>query len=269
MNCTAEYLETILDLDKRTVGVRFLEYQKDYDALSNLAEKKGSICFLVRQGMEGNHIRANKDTVTCHYGAYALGIRKPDASIVAGQSYYACGLYKDKSIARKIVDEISYINQEIYGIEIGPVSEVESPDIVIIACNAKQAMRIVQGYAYEMGAPKNINFFGNQAMCGDLISKPYMNSDLNLSLFCKGARASGRFEDGEVGLSMPYHQFDKVVDGLISTVIPVATKKEKREIMERLEEKGLKFPYEMNYEYVYGIGLSRYDNMVEQMHKEE
>ena len=39
--------------------------------------------------------------------------------------------------------------------------------------------------------------------------------------------------------------------------------------MERLEEKGLKFPYEMNYEYVYGIGLSRYDNMVEQMHKEE
>ncbi len=269
MKYTAEYLEAILALDKRAVGLRFLEFKKDYDALSDLTVKKGSICFLVRQGMDGNHIRANKDTVTCHYGAFALGIRKPDVSIAAGQSYYACGLYKDKSIARKIVDEISYINQEIYGIEIGPLLEVELPDLVIIACNAKQAMRIVQGYAYEMGAPKNMNFFGNQAMCGDLISKPFMNSDMNLSLFCKGARASGRFEDGEVGLSMPYHQFDIVVEGVINTVIPVSTKKEKKEIIERLEEKGLEFPYEMNYEYVYGIGLTKYDDMVEKMQTEE
>lgn len=255
-----KYLKAILDLDRNVAGARFIEFKEDYDKL-DILEQKGTMCILGRKGLEGNHIKANANNIVCDYGAYAVGIKKPHENIVAGNSYAVCGLYNSKSIASKVVESIHYFNHEIYGIEIGPLSEVDNADLAFIVCNTKQAMRIFQGYTYYYGPAKHISFMGNQAMCGDMLSKPFYHNDINVSLFCKGARKYGGFGDGELGISMPLEMFYNVAYGVFMTVDPVENPREKAEISKRLEAMGIEYNFDMSASY--GKMLDEYDAKLE------
>ncbi len=47
-----KYFETILNLERKVAGARFIEFKEDYDNLDAL-EQKGTMCFLGRKGLEG------------------------------------------------------------------------------------------------------------------------------------------------------------------------------------------------------------------------
>ena len=124
-------------------------------------------------------------------------------------------------------------------------------------------MRIMQGYAYKKGMPQNLRSFGNQAMCSDLTSKPFYENDINISFLCAGARLYGRFSESQLGIGMPIGLFDAVVDGVINTFNPVANKKEKEDLKNRIcgsdiEELGIKI--DMNSDY--GKFINEYDEYV-------
>lgn len=263
-NNAFKYLHLILNLERNVAAARFIEFKSEYDKL-DVPEMKGSICLLCRRGLEGKHLKADEKHILCSYGGFALGITKPDITISSGQSYAACGLYNSKSVSRSIVESVHYLEQDVYGIEIAPLTELDNADLVFIVCNTRQAMRIMQGYAYYYGAPKNISFIGNQAMCGDIISKPFYNNDINLTLFCKGARKYGAFTEGEIGISMPREMFNNVAHGVFMTINPVEFPKEKVAISERLKEAGIECEFDMKDSY--GERLDNYDNMVKEMRK--
>lgn len=256
------YMTALVGLTRRIGGVKFIECQDDYDAL-DVPEQKGTTCYLGRKALDGYHIKADEAHVACAYGAYAVGIQKAPPHIVAGQSYAACGLYRSKGVARSIVGDIHFLDQEIYGLELGPLEEIGDADIAFLACNTRQAMRIFQGYAYGFGAPKNINFFGNQAMCGDLLAKPFYHHDINLSLFCEGARKYGGYTDGEVGISMPGDMFYDVACGVYETVDAVENVREKKAIAQRLSAAGLS--YEFDTKPSYGSVLDAYDERMKKL----
>lgn len=256
-----------LNLGKKIVGVKFLDFKVDYDALDvPTAEKNGPVCYHARTAMDGNIFKAVRSNVTCDYGKYALGLSKPDSTITEGRSYEYCGLYETNSIAKEIVASMKYINHELYGIAMGPLDLMEDADVVIIADYAETVMRIMQGYAYKFGNPEKLSFFGSQAACADLISKPYSNNDINISLMCKGARTYGRFEKGELGVAVPIGMFDGLVDGILKTVNPVLTPNEKRHLLSKLEDAG-DLGVEIDLDYNYGIGLKEYDNQVIELRK--
>lgn len=253
------YFTKILNLTRNVVGVRFIEFQEDYEELE-VPEQKGTTCLLGRMGFEGKHIKADATHITCDYGAAAIGVKKAHPTIVAGQSYAGCGLYNSKSVAREIVENMHFLKHEIYGMEIGKFEEINNPDLALVVCNTLQAMRIFQGYAYTYGTPKHVSFVGNQAMCGDMLSKPFFNNDINLSLFCEGARKYGGYGEGEVGISMPAEMFHTVAYGVYMTVDPVANVREKEAIEKRLKEVGVAEhfdPYES-----YGKRLDEFDARV-------
>jgi uncharacterized protein (DUF169 family) len=258
----------ILNLTKKIIGVKFIDFKEDYDALEvPEAEKMGSICFHARQAMEGNLFKFVKEKVSCDYGRFALGLTKPDTTIVEGRSFEYCGLTETTAIGKNIVASMKYIDHISYGVSMGPLDEMKDADLVIIADYAETIMRVMQGYAYKYGDAKQLSFFGNQAMCADLISKPFSNHDINISLMCRGARAYGRFEKGELGVSVPIALFDNLVDGIVKTFTPVANRVEKQRVIDAIGPDDV-LHESIDLDYNYGMGLKEYDNRVAALRKE-
>lgn len=258
-------IKKVLKLEREIIGVKFIHYKEQYD--ENEVKEYGlrtTYCNMVKRAMEGSHFKLTKENFFCDYGAYALGLKKPDISVVTGNSYAVCGLYESHSIARKITEEMKYLQHEVYGVEMGPLQYMENADIVIIVTEAVQVMRVLQGYAYKFGVPKHLCTIGNQAACSDLTSKPYFNNDLNISLMCEGARKYLKCAPGELGVAMPINQFDSVAEGIIMIVNPVANNKEKDELLSRLDtedELGIIIDKDTDY----GKCLQEYDDFVQRV----
>lgn len=253
-----------LNLQKNIIGVKFIDFKKDFDNLNLPAPlKNGPICFLAREAMDGKVFKVVEKNITCNYSKYALGLSRPDNRILEGRSYQYCGLYETNSIAKQIVASMKYISNELYGIAMGPLELLDDADVVIIADYAETIMRIMQGYAYKFGNPKNLSFFGNQAMCADLISKPYSNNDINISLMCKGTRTNGRFEKGELGVAFPIGMFDSIVDGIVKIINPILNSNDKKRILSELDNiDDLGIEIDMNYNYV--LKLKEYGGRIKE-----
>lgn len=253
-----------LNLQKNIIGVKFIDFKKDFDNLNLPAPlKNGPICFLAREAMDGKIFKVVEKNITCDYSKYALGLSRPDNRILEGRSYQYCGLYETNSIAKQIVASMKYISHELYGIAMGPLELMDDADVVIIADYAETIMRIMQGYAYKFGNPKNLSFFGNQAMCADLISKPYSNNDINISLMCKGTRANGRFEKGELGVAFPIGMFDSIVDGIVKIINPILNSNDKKRILSELDNiDDLGIEIDMDYNYV--LKLKEYGGRIKE-----
>lgn len=266
-NFNVDRMKKGLGLGRNIVGIKFIDFKEDFDELKyEEKNKKGPLCYLVRSAMDGSIFKATKNEVSCDYARYSLGLEKPDTTISEGRSYCYCGLYESNAIAKNIVQSMKYPEHQIYGVAIGPLEKMDDADIVIIVDFAETIMRIMQGYGYKYGNPENLSFFGNQAMCADLTSKPYANNDINISMLCKGTRDCGRFDKGELGVSMPISMFDSVVEGVIETLNVVIYKDEKEQVLKRVNTKDEKDELGITITYgdTYGKRLTKYDNQTKE-----
>ena len=245
-------LEKALFLENSPVGIKFIKNENKYNNV-DLPTIKGKInfCYMVRRAIRGKHFKVNADNFRCINAVYAMGLVEPNEHVTSGEILSICGLYENEVIAKQVIDSMKYLDQKIYGLEIGPLSEMADVDAVIIIANALQVMRIFQGYTYGHGPAENLLSMGNQAMCSDLVAKPLSNNDINVSFFCKGARLFGQCSDGELGVGMPGTMFPKVVDGVIKTLTPVENNKVKQKILDGLDEpKALDTEIVMDTDYV-------------------
>lgn len=264
---SARRIAQILDLERRIIGIKFIDYKSEFDELKiEKLKGKGTVCFMARKAMEGNMFKVDSSSFASEYGAYALGIMQPDTSITEGRSYNACGLYESLSISRSITESMCYLKHNVYGAAMGPLEKMESADVVIIIGMAEQMMRVIQGYAYKFGMPTSIRTIGNQAMCSDLISKPFTSGDINLSLMCKGARQYAQCHPGEVGIGFPINLFESISEGIMKTVNPVSSNKEKDAILQRLDSDD-DFKNKITKDSNYGKYLKEYDTYVQNLEK--
>lgn len=262
-------LTKALGLRRKIVGIKLIAYEKEFE--QNVAEQwkgKLSFCAMVNKGSEGIMLKANKDNFGCTGGGRALGIMKTTEAAKSGRYYKASGLYASYSIARNVTEHMQYLPYKNYGVQVGPLCEMEDADSVIIIANARQVMRIMQGYAYQYGAPEHLNAFGNQAMCADLVAKPLMNNDINISFMCRGARFFAKCDDGEMGIGIPIHMLDSLTKGIVKTMNVVETNEMKEEIKSRLsipDELGTSVIMDLNYP----TNLAKYQRYCEDMEEYE
>jgi hypothetical protein len=112
-------------------------------------------------------------------------------------------------------------------------------------------MRVMQGYAYKMGNPRHLCSVGNQAVCSDLIAKPFTHHDINISFMCKGARMHTRCDDGEMAAAIPAGLFGALAEGILRTLNPVLDTKQKEDVLSRLETPDeLGFPIDPSWTYI-------------------
>ncbi len=244
-------LDNILGLERKIVGVKFLFTKEDFDKINTPQVKnKMSYCNMVRLVTKGKSFKANIENFYCKASARALGLKKLDNRIISGQEYFSYGMYNSLGTAKFVQKHVTHINHEIYGVDVMPLEEFEyDPDIVIIICNAYQAMRIVQGYSYNFGVAKNVKFIGNQGLCSECTATPYEMNDLNVSLLCSNTRFAAKWSENELGVGMPYSMFDIIADGIIKTLNSSEPNKRKREIIKQLEEKNIDMNVKLHTSY--------------------
>lgn len=224
-----------LGLKRCIVGVKFLYFEHEYHNLEiNEYRRKTSYCMMVKHAMDGNHFKANLGHFACRCAIEALGLADEMEGVESGQRYYSLNLYESRAVAKDVTRDISRIKQKIYGIEIGPLDELEDADVVMLMVNAYQLMRVVQGYTYKWGIPKHLYMAGNQGVCADLTAGPFEKNDLNFSVLCAGTRRMCAWGDDEIGVGLPIQQFEPLTEGIIQTMNYIDYPNQKDAIRARL-----------------------------------
>lgn len=256
-----------LGLENKILGLRFLVLEKEYN--DSLAEEhKGlSLCSLVKLACDGNSVKCNASTIGCDDAAYAIGLKEVPEYVYSGRKEYEDRKYLSKSIAFQVQNEKKYIPQKIYGAIISPLEEIENPDLVIVIATAKDMMRLTQGYSRYYGVNKNLLSIGVQGICSELVSKPFMNNDLSISLLSPCCRKITRLSKGYMGAAFPVNMVENIFKGVLETVNLTENNIPKKKILERLDSPDeLGFEIVMNYDYA--IQASKYQEYCEECMKE-
>lgn len=252
-----------LGLENKILGLRFLVLEKEYN--DSLAEEHEglSLCSLVKLACRGKSVKCNASTIGCDDAAYAMGLKEVPEYVYSGRKEYEDRKYLSKSIAFQVQNEKKYIPHKIYGAIISPLEEIENPDLVIVIATAKDMMRLTQGYSRYYGVNKNLLSIGVQGICSELVSKPFMNNDLNVSLLSNCCRKLTDFSAGCMGASFPIHLAENIFKGILETVNLTENNIPKKKILERLDSPDeLGFEIVMNYDYA--IQASKYEEYCEE-----
>ncbi len=246
-------INAYLELDREVSGIKFLFSKEEFDEFNAVELKnKMAYCTMVRNSMKGRAIKAKAENFACISAAKAVGLAEVTHEDDSGKGRVDIDAYKNLCIGRNVSKDMIYCKHKIYGIGIMPLREyIVEPDVVIIVTEPFNVMRISQGYAYHKGQIKNTKFTGMQAICQECTSYPFENNDINISLLCAGTRMLAQWKESEMGVGMPYHLFNTIVDGIEKTINPLERNKNKEKIEKKISQSGIEnveIIYNKNYD---------------------
>lgn len=253
INESVKWLDILLQLERKPVGIKFLLTKEDYDNF-NASENKNrmSYCTVVKRAGNGISQKIHQGHSACSGGAVALGLEKPTLENISGRRRLHQGAYRDLGVCRSISKNMVFCEHNTYGVAVMPLEAYDvEPDIVLIICNPFNAMRIIQGYSYKNGHASNIKLSGMAAICQECTSLPYEENQINISLLCSGTRMLAQWRKDEMAIGMPYRLYLDTVEGLKNTVNPLERNPEKRLISEKLNNEGLTDKLEIKYNQNY------------------
>ncbi len=88
------------------------------------------------------------------------------------------------------------------------------PDIVILSVLPLQLTKIVQARAYGTGQRVTASMGPLRAVCSDMIVRPHLTGEINVSAYCLGSRIIAQFEGNHLGVGMPFSIFESVAEGM-------------------------------------------------------
>lgn len=249
------YFNVLLGLERNPVGIRFMFNEKEFEE-SPLDSIMGTIpyCTAVRDAMNNKNRKLKWENFACKASAYAIGVEDREKSYYNGIRSSSVGSYSSIGVARRMYKNVEYCGHEVYGVEIARLSEFNNrdPNVIIIVTEPKTAMRVSQGYSYNLGYINNIRLAGMCAVCHELTSYPYETGDINMSLMCSGTRKLAQWKDEELGIGFPFELARDIIDGLVNTINPLERDKAKYEIEKRVKDNDLddniKIVYGKNYD---------------------
>lgn len=257
-----EWLEILLELKRKAVGVHFLFNKDDYEK-SEVPDRNSTIpyCTAVRNAAKGSSLKLNLSNFACLSAARALGLMETDADSLSGKRHSDMGVYENVLVSRNIAKDMVYCKHSVYGIEIRPLEDYKEykPDVIILITSPYNAMRVVQAHAYTKSQLKDIKMAGMQAVCQECTSYVYERNEINLSMLCSGTRCVGQWSKDELGVGIPFQQIDDIIYGLTQTINPMENNEDKKIIQTKLESAGksLDFEIEYNKNYYTGVFLSK------------
>ena len=88
------------------------------------------------------------------------------------------------------------------------------PDVIVMSVRPVELTRIIQAYQFHSGKRVNASMGGLRVVNSDLIIRPYLTQEMNVSNFCLGARLIAEFEADKMGVGMPFHIGKDIVQGM-------------------------------------------------------
>jgi uncharacterized protein (DUF169 family) len=128
------------------------------------------------------------------------------------------GRYDSPETARRAMDDMIAIQpattQAVFLYALDFDDENIEPDVVVLSVRPVELTRIIQAYQFHSGNRVNASMGGLRVVNSDLIVRPYLTQEMNVSTYCLGARLIGGFEADRMGIGMPYEMFKDVVQGM-------------------------------------------------------
>jgi len=128
------------------------------------------------------------------------------------------GRYRDAATAKAAIREMPAIQPAVmravffYAVS---YDELEiAPDVVVMSVRPVELTRILQAYQYNTGKRIRADMGGLRAVNADLIARPYLTGEINLSPYCLGSRLIAQYEPDRLGMGMPYAVFHEIVRGM-------------------------------------------------------
>ncbi len=231
----------LLQLKRRIIGIKLVYDKKTFDSFDALEPQKPMYyCQAVHGAGAGNRLKLTKATSGCGGSSRALGFAPANADYYCGESGMGLGLYQNIETARSVALRLDMLRHEPYGVVIMPLECFETaPDVVMLFSNTREAMRVLQGYTAVYGYHDHYYMCGNQAVCVEATTYPYINDCLNLSMLCAGTRFRAGWKDDEAAMGLPYSKFEGLVEGLLLTVDAIEQNRRKYQIETALKREGL------------------------------
>ena len=89
-----------------------------------------------------------------------------------------------------------------------------TPDILVFHMRPVELTRLVQAYQYQTGKRVMANIGGLRVVCSDLIVRPYLTGEINVSSYCLGARLIAQFDANNLAVSIPFGLIEELVEGM-------------------------------------------------------
>lgn len=128
------------------------------------------------------------------------------------------GRFDSPETARKAMNEMVAIQPAttagvfIFALDFDDV-DVE-PDVVVMSVRPVELTRVVQAYQFHTGERVTASMGGLRVVNSDLIVRPYLTQQMNVSTYCLGARLIAEFEGDRLGIGMPFDTFATIAEGL-------------------------------------------------------
>lgn len=171
------YLTNINEIKNATVSS---ENHKEKDPYDKGTERHCGLVFNTAKNKSSYYITL--DEIACPNGAMALGLLDGE-------------LMKGVPTVKTTMKAVGYAPLE---------KSPFKPDSVVLYCNPIQIMKITQILRQATGKRINADFGAIASVCADVVSKPYLTKQTNVSFACNGSRGFSDIKPDEViiGLTM-------------------------------------------------------------------
>jgi len=88
------------------------------------------------------------------------------------------------------------------------------PDVVVLSLRPVELTRLIQGYWFLTGERIQASMGGLRMVNSDLLARPYLTGEINVSPYCLGARLIAQFGPDRMGVGLPFEKFETVVRGM-------------------------------------------------------
>ncbi len=154
----------------------------------------------------------NGTVYACHdAGRPEFGLFGPDDS----------GRFNSVATARKAISAMDAIQppttQGVFFYSLGFEAGDLIPDVVILNVRPVELTKLLQSYQYVTGRPIRAHMNPLRAVDADLIARPYLTGEINISAYCLGARALARFDGDRMGIGMPLAAFQRLLEGMAAS----------------------------------------------------
>jgi len=128
------------------------------------------------------------------------------------------GRFKDVKTAKQaITDMIAIQPATTASVFFYPIDFKEMdliPDVVVLSVRPVELARIIQAYQYRTGKRFTGSMGAVRAVCSDLIARPFLTREVNISTYCLGARLIAQYGADRLGIGVPFEDFKEIVRGM-------------------------------------------------------
>ncbi len=128
------------------------------------------------------------------------------------------GRYRDAETARKAIADMIAIQPPttkgvfFYSTDFDSMDLI--PDVVVMTVRPVELTRIIQAYQYNTGKRVTASMGGLRVVNSDLIVRPYLTGEINISTYCLGARLIAQYEADKLGIGVPFKDFEIIAKGM-------------------------------------------------------